>query len=70
MPLNRMGIVPGTVGDMIVESQRQQAQRRLPRNPMQVRQRRMDEEVVRPVVDYRPSPMVGRPMTGKRRGGI
>ena len=56
MPLNRMGIVPGTIGDMVAGSQKLQ---RPGRNPMQVRQRRMDEEVVRPVVDFRPSPESG-----------
>ena len=64
MPMDRVGIVPGSVGDIIIESGRQQAQRRMQRNPMQVRQRRRDEDVIRPVVDYRPTPMMG-----KRRGG-
>ena len=64
MPLNRMGIVPGTIGDMIVNSQ-QQMRPKPGMRPVQVRQRRMDEEVVRPVVDYRPSPG-----TGRRRGGM
>lgn len=65
MAMNRMGIVPGSVGDMIVESQRQQTQRRMPRNPMQVRQRRMDEEVIRPITDYRPTPMPKRGRGGR-----
>lgn len=64
MPMDRVGIVPGSVGDIIIESGRQQAQRRMQRNPMQMRQRRRDEDVIRPVVDYRPTPMMG-----KRRGG-
>lgn len=64
MPMDRVGIVPGSVGDLIIESGRQQAQRRMQRNPMQMRQRRRDEDVIRPVVDYRPTPMMG-----KRRGG-
>ena len=63
MPLNRMGVVPGTIGDMIVNSQ-QQMRPKPGMRPVQVRQRRMDEEIVRPVVDYRPSPMP------KRRGGM
>lgn len=67
MPLNRMGIVPGTIGDMVAGSQKLQ---RPGRNPIQVRQRRMDEEVIRPVVDYRPTPTMGRPMRVKRRGGV
>ena len=64
MPMDRVGIVPGSVGDIIIESGRQQAQRRMQRNPMQMCQRRRDEDVIRPVVDYRPTPMMG-----KRRGG-
>ena len=64
MPMDRVGIVPGSVGDVIIESGRQQAQRRMQRNPMQMRQRRMNPDVINPGVDYRPSPMMG-----KRRGG-
>lgn len=67
MPLNRMGIVPGTIGDMVAGSQKLQ---RPGRNPIQVRQRRMDEEVIRPVVDYRPTPTMGSPMRVKRQGGV
>lgn len=63
MPYDRVGIVPGSVGDMIIESQRQMRAKN-PMRPMAVRQRRMDEEVVRPVTDYRPTPMP------KRRGGV
>ena len=59
MPLNRMGIVPGTIGDMIVNSQQQMRQKTGMR-PMQARRVRMDEEVIRPVTDYRPTPMIGR----------
>ena len=65
MPLNRMGIVPGTIGDMVVGSQQQQMRPKTGMRPIQVRQRRMDEEVIRPVVDYRPTPTMG-----KRRGGV
>jgi len=64
MPMDRVGIVPGSVGDIIIEARKQQAERRIARNPMQMRQRRRDEDVIRPVVDYRPTPMMG-----KRRGG-
>ena len=64
MPLNRMGVVPGTIGDMIIESQKQ-ARPKQPMRPMAVRQRRMDEEVIRPVVDYRPTPMGRRGRGGR-----
>lgn len=68
MPYDRVGIAPGSIGDMIIESQRQQSQRRAgPKpgmRPMGVR-RPKDEDVVRTVVDYRPTPMMGR-----RRGGM
>ena len=65
MPMDRMGIMPGTVGDVIIEARKQQAERRIARNPMQMRQRRRNEDVISPVVDYRPTPMMG-----KRRGGM
>ena len=63
MPLNRMGVVPGTIGDMIIESQKQ-VRPRQPMRPMGVR-RPMDEEVVRTVVDYRPTPMPKRGRGGR-----
>lgn len=64
MPMDRVGIVPGSVGDMIIESQRQM-RAKSPMRPMPVRQRRMDEEVIRPVVDYRPTPMPRRGRGGR-----
>ena len=63
MPMDRMGFVPGSVGDMIIESQRQLRPRGGMR-PMQVRQKRTDQNVIKPVVDYRPTPVP------KPRGGM
>ena len=65
MPMDRVGIVPGSVGDIIIESGRQQAQRRMQRNPMQMRQRRINPDVINPVVDYRPTPMPRRGRGGR-----
>jgi hypothetical protein len=62
MPMDRVGIVPGSVGDIIIQSQRQMRPKTGMR-PMAARRVRMDEEVIRPVTDYRPTPV------GKRRGG-
>lgn len=64
MPYDRVGIVPGSVGDMIIESQRQMRPRGGMR-PMAARRVRTDSEVIRPVTDYRPTPME----MPKRRGG-
>ncbi len=63
MPYDRVGIVPGSVGDMIIESQRQMRPRGGMR-PMAARRVRTDSEVIRPVTDYRPTPMP------KKKGGM
>lgn len=65
MPMDRMGFVPGSVGDMIIESQRQMRPK-VGMRPMATRRVRQDAEVIRPVTDYRPTPM---PIRGRGRGG-
>ena len=64
MPMDRMGFVPGSVGDMIIESQRQMRPK-VGMRPMATRRVRQDAEVIRPVTDYRPTPME----MPKRRSG-
>jgi len=64
MPYDRVGIVPGSVGDMIIESQRQMRPRGGMR-PMAARRVRTDSEVIRPVTDYRPTPMPKRGRGGR-----
>lgn len=63
MPYDRVGIVPGSVGDMIIESQRQMRPK-VGMRPMAARRVRTDSEVIRPVTDYRPTPMP------KKKGGM
>jgi len=64
MPYDRVGIVPGSVGDMIIESQRQMRPK-IGMRPMAARRVRRDEEVIRPVTDYRPTPMPKRGRGGR-----
>ena len=64
MPYDRVGIVPGSVGDMIIESQRQMRPK-VGMRPMAARRVRTDSEVIRPVTDYRPTPMPNRGRGGR-----
>jgi hypothetical protein len=64
MPYDRVGIVPGSVGDMIIESQRQMRPK-VGMRPMAARRVRTDSEVIRPVTDYRPTPMPKRGRGGR-----
>lgn len=64
MPMDRMGFVPGSVGDMIIESQRQ-TRPKVGMRPMAARRVRTDSEVIRPVTDYRPTPMPRRGRGGR-----
>lgn len=64
MPYDRVGIVPGSVGDMIIESQRQMRPK-VGMRPMAARRVRTDSEVIRPVTDYRPTPMPRRSRGGR-----
>ena len=64
MPMDRMGFVPGSVGDMIIESQRQMRPK-VSMRPMAARRVRQDVEVIRPVTDYRPTPMPRRGRGGR-----
>ena len=64
MPMDRMGFVPGSVGDMIIESQRQMRPK-VSMRPMAARRVRQDTEVIRPVTDYRPTPMPKRGRGGR-----
>jgi hypothetical protein len=53
-----IGVSPGaTVGDMIQNSRMQKPRAPAPRAP-----RRMNEEMIRTTVDFRPTPMVKRGM--------
>ena len=63
MPMDRMGFAPGSVGDIIIESQRQMRQQQRPaRSPLGMRKRPVQEDAIRTTVDFRSTPMP------KRRG--